>query len=418
MRPRIYDELYGYLALQPDEAYILDTPVVQRLRRIKQLSLADYVYPGATHTRLSHSLGVMHLAGRIASSLSRQGLLSPDLVGLVRIAGLLHDIGHLPLSHCLEQLLGRGAHEELTAYMVRFNPQLREAISLSCYEPVEVEAVLLGRHRDVPASILHGDVDADRLDYLPRDALHTGVAYGLIDQARLLDTLTMAEGVLAVNWKGMQALENFYLARLHMYQAVYYHKTIIGYEIYMAEIVKEIAQLDPEISILTSINQLKRVARTDEISTLDDYWLATKIYTALKSRETPERLKKMIRNLLNRRGPKTVYEKILLTDQPREALQTAQEELCSILETLRSHGIENIYPYKTIITIVNDETSPPIITRDGGIQHITEAPTILRHIPRHIIIARVYTEHEEAKKAKQILHTTTKHNQGQKPPTP
>ena len=415
---RIYDELYGYIALTPDEVHVLDTPAVQRLRRIRQLSLADYVYPGATHSRLSHSLGVMHLAGRLAARLAGSGWLPRDDVGLLRLAGLLHDIGHLPLSHCLEQLIGHGAHERLTAIIIESNPSLREAISLTCYEPEEVVAVLQGRHREVPPTILRGDVDADRLDYLPRDALHTGVAYGLIDQERLLDTITItSDGRLAIDQKGLPALENFYIARLHMYKAVCYHKTIIAYEIYMAETVKKLAETNPELEQLTSLQSLEKAARTGEIDTIDDYWLAQHLYNALKDPDTPARVKTMIRNIIQRKGPKTVYEEITLTNNPRREAEEARNRLREILEKLDSKGIRNTYPYQTTITIINPETRPPITTNTNTTS-LEQTPTILKHIPRYMIITRIYTEQQEAPKARQIISTETGHNQGQKPPTP
>ncbi len=234
----VFDELHGFIELGPGIVDIVDSPAFQRLRRIKQLAQAWLVYPGAVHTRFSHSLGVMRVMDILATRLVREGHLSRDDALVLRLAALLHDIGHTPYSHALEMYFHnrfRLRHEELGRYVIENDPTISEKIKGLGADPREVAAVVGGVHSNVTLNMLmSSDLDADRLDYLMRDALHTGVVYGRIDVDRIVNTLTVtADGRLAVPMKAIHAVESFYIARLHMYRAVYYHKTITGYQLLM-----------------------------------------------------------------------------------------------------------------------------------------------------------------------------------------
>lgn len=222
----IRDPLWGYIDLSERETTVVDSPLFQRLRDVKQLSFADYVYPSATHNRFGHSLGAMH----VADILSRQIGLSDHDKEIVRMSCLVHDIGHGPFSHLFEDIHREASgrkeptdHEAVTRAIVDLNPSMREA--LGTMRP-EVLATLSGE-RGVMSEIVSSGLDADRFDYLLRDSHHAGVVYGHYDFHRLRHTLIQHGSHLAIKGKGMDAVEGFRLAREQMSFQVYYHHTKI-----------------------------------------------------------------------------------------------------------------------------------------------------------------------------------------------
>lgn len=206
---------------------ILLHPCFQRLSRIKQLGLSSTVYPGAQHTRLQHSLGAYHLMGGAVKHLQEKGNpISDSEAEAVKIAILLHDIGHGPFSHVLEHTLVSGiSHEEISEMiMERMNREMQGRLSLGI-------EIFKGNH---PKRFLHqlvsGQLDMDRLDYLRRDAFYTGVMEGNIGSDRIIQMLNVSDDNLVVEQKGIYSIENFLLTRRLMYWQVYLHKTSVGYE--------------------------------------------------------------------------------------------------------------------------------------------------------------------------------------------
>ncbi len=207
----IRDPIYGDIALGSSEIDVLDAPEVQRLRNIKQTGLSCMVYPSANHTRFEHSIGTLHVAGEISKNLDNVD------VDLIRIAALLHDIGHPPFSHTLE-ICGYN-HEYFTRKKIK-------KMNFETYSSSEILDVLLPKGFE--GALLSGDVDADRMDYLLRDSYHTGVAYGLIDYSRLIRCMVLSEDSkpkLAILKKGLIAVESLLIARYQMYPTVYMHPT-------------------------------------------------------------------------------------------------------------------------------------------------------------------------------------------------
>ena len=226
----IRDPLYGYIGLTRDELRLLDTPPLQRLRRIKQLANAHLVYPAACHTRFEHSLGVLHIATLMARQLQIEG----DDLMILRYAALLHDVGHGPFSHVFEaplkEINGKDAtHEVVTRRIIRED---EEVSSILGHLAEDVAAVLSEDQNGILHQIVSSNIDADKLDYLRRDSYHTGVAYGNFDLERVLYTLRKTRKTrfqqredLAVHEKGIDAIESFRLARFLMYAQVYHHHT-------------------------------------------------------------------------------------------------------------------------------------------------------------------------------------------------
>lgn len=210
MEKSIQDPIHGVIKLEEWMIKIVDTPQFQRLRRIKQLGFANLVYPGANHTRFEHSLGVMHIARVMKDRL--------ELDEITIAAALLHDIGHTPFSHTSERLLEEyaGFRHEYISRIVK--GELGDVISELGFSLSEIEAVVTGKRR----SIINGEIDADRMDYLVRDSHYTGVAYGVFDLYRLIDKIRFEDAVI-IEEGGIKAAESLLISRFLMYPTVYFH---------------------------------------------------------------------------------------------------------------------------------------------------------------------------------------------------
>lgn len=212
----IRDSIHGDLHLTDFELKILDTVPIQRLRRIKQLGFANLVYPGANHTRFEHSIGTLFLANKLAHRLQ----LDDEIVELLRVCGLLHDIGHAPFSHVSERVLKHN-HESVTKKIIK-DSEITDILNTR-FDPKLITNIIEGK--TMYGKIISGDLDVDRMDYLKRDSYYTGVAYGIIDTERLLYSLTYEGNELVLSDKGVQAAESTLLARYFMYPTVYQHHT-------------------------------------------------------------------------------------------------------------------------------------------------------------------------------------------------
>ena len=258
----IRDPIHIFIRLDNTERQLLDSPPIQRLRHIHQLALSHLIYPGATHKRLEHSLGVMHLAGQIFDTVVERQSHNDEIREILpevedeqkksywrtvlRLAALCHDVGHLPFSHAAEEeLLPDGwDHEQLTAVILK-DHRLKSVLE-TCTPPIRVEDVIklaIGRKAKgltfsnweaILSEIVVGDVfGADRMDYLLRDSHHAGVAYGKFDHHRLIDTMRILptptergvhgrrEPALGIEEGGLQSAESLLLARYLMYSQVY-----------------------------------------------------------------------------------------------------------------------------------------------------------------------------------------------------
>src|SRR5690606_13431722 len=224
----IRDPLWDNIRLEPLAIACIDTPAFQRLRYVRQLGHAFLVYPGATHSRFEHALGAYHLARRALAMLDERG----DLAGVdegerlaVRLAALLHDLGHYPFSHALEEA-GFPHHEALGAARLRTGA-LGDVLRAEGGDALidQIAALIQGRSNSPLAGLVSSSLDLDKLDYLSRDARNCGVPYGTLDVDRLLASLTLVETSrgreIGVHEKGVSALESMLFAKYQMYRNVY-----------------------------------------------------------------------------------------------------------------------------------------------------------------------------------------------------
>ncbi len=214
----IRDPVHKDVFLTGAEMQIVDTPYFQRLRRIKQLGVTNLVYPSANHTRFEHSIGSAHIAGRIVNRLD-----VGEAGDALRVSALLHDLGHGPLSHTSEELLKRHlshSHEGETLKLIR-KTVISDILTDNSIDPGLVVKILSKKDRF--SGLISGDVDVDRMDYLSRDAYHTGVAYGVIDIDRLVNTVDLVDGRLVIMKGGLRAVEGLLVARFLMTPTVYLH---------------------------------------------------------------------------------------------------------------------------------------------------------------------------------------------------
>ncbi|RMF47432.1 MAG: HD domain-containing protein, partial [Bacteroidetes bacterium] len=220
------DPVHGFIRLPEGRVMqALEHPYVQRLRRISQLGLAQFVYPGATHTRFNHALGVLHLAQEALLTLQTKGLTLPsETQEATLLAALLHDIGHGPFSHTLEGQILPLSHEEI-GYL------LLQKLEKDLGSLQEVQALWQGTHPQAfLCELIAGQLDVDRLDYLTRDSFFTGVQEGMVGTERLVYTMTVAEGRLVIEEKGLNSVEKFIVTRRFMYWQVYLHKAVLSAE--------------------------------------------------------------------------------------------------------------------------------------------------------------------------------------------
>ncbi|MCK4938535.1 MAG: HD domain-containing protein [Methanosarcinales archaeon] len=212
----VRDPVHGYIELDELAQALLDTPQMQRLRRIRQLGLSHLVYPGANHTRFEHSLGTYHLTCQLLKQIDI------SQTEEIKAAALLHDVGHGPFSHVTEELIrrySRHGHEEISHILKQ--PEIATVLDEFSIKPSYILSHLKGE--TTLGNILNSEIDMDRMDYLVRDAHYTGVAYGVIDLERLIHSLNFHEGIFVIGAGGLQAAESLLVSRFFMHPTVYYH---------------------------------------------------------------------------------------------------------------------------------------------------------------------------------------------------
>ena len=248
------DPVYGFISIPTETIFqLIEHPYFQRLRRIKQLGLTHYVYPGALHTRFHHALGAMHLMHEALSVLRSKGVqISDHEFESALIAILLHDIGHGPYSHALEHMIIDTHHENITLKFIELlNKEMDQKLTTAI-------KIFKGTYRKPYLNqLVSSQLDVDRIDYLKRDSFFTGVAEGVIGHDRIIKMLSVHNGNLVVEEKGIYSIEKYLMARRLMYWQVYLHKTVLSAEKMLKRLVERAGQYLIEGGDLLLTDQLK-----------------------------------------------------------------------------------------------------------------------------------------------------------------
>ncbi len=300
------DPLYGFIHVD----YVLikqliDSFLFQRLRRIRQLSGVQMVFHGAEHSRFSHSLGVYEIANRFLSVPDIKQALDERKQLLFLSAALLHDIGHGAYSHAFEDVFGVD-HEKIGARLILENKELRKILDTVDHEFAIDVASILRKEKKFPLieQLISSQLDVDRLDYLERDAYFTGAAYGHIDVDRLIRVLYIRDGQVVFKLSGIHAIENYLIARYHMYWQVYYHPVARAYEVNLEKIYLRVKDLLlNDFTFLSNVEPLRKVIENPEdlenYIQMDDFYINGLIASFTKSNDTI--LRKLANDFLNRK---------------------------------------------------------------------------------------------------------------------
>ena len=347
----IKDPIHGYIELNKQEIDIVDLPEFQRLRRLRQLSAAFLTYPGAEHTRFHHSLGVLHVAGKIAQRLSSSEALTEEEVLKLRMGGLLHDIGHGPFSHLFEEVLEKRDlnHEQMSTNIIK-KTSIADILRENGMDPEEMSKLSIGQHENKKPymnQVIAGQFSADVLDYLPRDSYFTGVDYGRVDIDRLVRSMDVVEKRLAVKDTALYVLEAMVIARYEMFKAVYFHRSVRAAETMLVRAM----QLGDEELGLTSFKT------AEEYHQLDD---STAIQRLLSLKDSKNKQSKTAYQLTHdyqdRRLLKCCYETIM----HRKDRLSANVMLMGNIRTSLEKDIADQAKADPSIVIIDVSTAPSV----------------------------------------------------------
>ena len=384
-RKIINDPVFGFINIPKGLLYdIVRHPLLQRLTRIKQVGLSSVVYPGAQHTRFQHSLGAFYLMSEAITQLASKGnFIFDSEAEAVQAAILLHDIGHGPFSHVLEDTIVKGIpHEEISLMLMeRMNKEVDGQLSL---------AIQIFKD-EYPKRILHqlvsGQLDMDRLDYLRRDSFYTGVTEGNIGSARIIKMLDVADDRLVVESKGIYSIENFLMARRLMYWQVYLHKTSVAYEKMLISTLlraKELASQGIELFASPALHFFlyNHITPTEFYSNPDclenfiqlddnDIWTALKVW----STHTDKVLSTLSMGMINRNIFKVEISSEPISEDRKKELTLQISQQLDIPLSEANYFVSTPSIEKNMYDPADD--SIDIIYNDGTIKNIAEASDML-----------------------------------------
>ena len=348
---RVRDSIHDYIDLDELESSLVDTQPYQRLRWIKQLGSANLVYPGANHTRLEHCIGVSHLAKQMAS----QSGVSKDEIHLLSIAGLLHDLGHSPYSHLADELPFGKDHVAVTQDIIR-NSKISDIFHNEGINVKEICNLIRGDHKY--GSLISGDIDGDRLDYLMRDSHYTGVKTG-VDTGRLITKMSILDNELVIGESGLPVVETFLTSRSIMFPTVYFHPFSRGAELMLARATTSAIANDCfSYESFVSFTDHKFLSELDSAGNLS---------------------KKLVNDFENRRITKRVVS--LTKDETEEMgisksdVETLESSIAGKLDIETSEIFMDLPPFKVV-----PEMKVKILKEDGTLDYASNMSTITKSL--------------------------------------
>lgn len=365
---RITDPVHGTFGISELESDILSTPVFQRLHNVKQLGLAHLVYPGAGYSRFAHSVGACHVAGRMVRAIEQncEHKLDEHQIQLYRLAALLHDIGHYPFSHAMEHVLQdhyKAAqflsdnsfgpqtsvlsedppafdHETLGRKIIEVDEQIGRVLRQHSFTREEIKAVFSRETPGVLSNLVSSDLDCDRLDYLMRTAHGAGIPYGGVDVEYLTTQLCIdSEGHLCLAKKALRAADHFLVSRYYDYTQVAYHKTVVGLEQVLRDVISGLVSRGLDCS---SVAMRRRIA-DGSISAFDDQAIVSEMRTCLNQLgNQDEILSRKLKSVLRREAPKLIVssERIAPRSQENVYLNNVDQLRKSIAQWAQHFSID------------------------------------------------------------------------------
>lgn len=386
----ITDPVHKCIQVTELERELIDAPVFQRLRRIKQLAGAHLVYPSAQHSRFEHSMGAMHVAGLAGDRLfSLNELADHDLVQQLRVASLLHDIGHGPFSHLSEEVMmlrSNKDHEQIGKEIIQ-RTEISDILSTHGFSPKQISDLSTGQSNSkFMNEIIAGSLSSDLMDYLPRDSLFTGAEYGRIDYNRIINSFTITDGrSIALQRSSLYSFESMLISRYEMFKAVYFHKTVRAAEVMLLHSI---------LLAFDSIDFLTRNVQTF-LALTDD----TIIAKLLSARQRPV-VRQLVRNYLDRKLLKCVYEKFVYKrDKFKELdwkwVEDVRSRIAEIACVDSNHVFVDVSGIASVPLAPNKSEMRSILlmTEKGVIRMPVSSLPIINSISGHLDMLRVYTNH-------------------------
>ncbi len=369
----IRDPIHGAIEVADWIMRIIDTPIVQRLRRINQLGFTNLVYPGANHTRFEHSLGVMHIAKLLVEKMDADEQTKKEIVA----AALLHDVGHAPFSHSSERIVRkylRLDHEDII-HLVRGS----EVEDILNDEGLRIGKIFDHIRGKSHVGIVSGDIDADRMDYLVRDSYYTGVAYGVFDIMRLIEKIYFDGGRLVIEAGGLRAAESLLISRFMMYPTVYFH--------HVCRIARKMYEKAMEYSIEEGLIE------PGDLLKMDDY----EVVSFLRSQKGyPGEIMRLIdtRRLFKR----AIYvgrQRVDLTEVMNLNVRRAEREIAEMA------GIDSQYVIVDIPPLEDARELKALVNMEGELVSLEEASPLVRALKeadKEVWKMGVYTKKEYVEK--------------------
>ena len=372
------DPIYGFISIPNAIIFdIIEHPYFQRLRRISQMGLSHFVYPGAHHTRFEHALGAMHLMQKAIRVLKTKSVeISKEEEEALLIAILLHDVGHGPFSHTLEHSLVTSLkHEEISLlFMQKINKDFNGKLSLA------IEIFKGNYHRPFFNQLVSGQLDIDRLDYLKRDSFYTGVTEGNLNTERIISMLTVVDDKLVVEEKGIYSVEKFIVSRRLMYWQVYLHKTSLVADYMLVNTLKRAKKLIEDSVEISCSDPLKYFLSNNNIEHFDDSILEKfseiddhDIIMALKQwmKHSDFILSKLSKSIIHRDFPKIEIRDVAFTQAELNTIKTKTSQRLNIDNTSIDYFIESGIIENQAYNL--NESSINILYKSGEIKDITDA---------------------------------------------
>ena len=391
----IIDPIHDFIRVYEHELPIIDNPIFQRLRRIRQLSGAHLTYPAAQHTRFEHSLGVMHIASQAGQALKEKGIVKSDDIEILRLSGLLHDIGHGPFSHLFEEIIQEKkiSHEDFGKEII-LKSDIGDNLSKSGFNKKLITKIAFGDSKfQYLNEIVSGALSADMMDYLLRDGYFTGAEHAKIDHKRITQSLDVHMKKLALERSALYSFESMMHSRYQMFKAVYFHKTVRAAEVMLLEALR---LSDDEFGFSTF--------NLNEFVNLTDEYVLSSLLSSKSSKL--KRARQFALDYQNRKLLKCVFERILTS---RTGLKKTRTDELRTAISKKSKVDENeifvdssVTPSIPLAPSKNESKSIILISNENGKSFAKEMPIseipVVSAISGFMNILRIYTHEKNRKK--------------------